>query len=89
MATKVDLGWIEVPNRIEPRALAGSIAANASERIAETLVYTFRACEEDGRELNDLQKATLVEGLLRCWDGFEDATLDTLLEAVGRYDDAR
>lgn len=85
-----DLGWIDVSARIEPRALAGGIAAYASERVAEALVYAVRACEEEGHDLNDLQHQTLVEGLLRCWDGLEGSVLDMLLDAFKvEGDDAR
>jgi hypothetical protein len=52
-------------------ALASSIAKDMLDRAAETIVLTMDWLEEDGRELNQMQKVQLVETTLRCFDGVE------------------
>lgn len=85
MTTSVyDLGRVEVSGELDPGALAGDIAADAHERVAEALTLTVDHLEEDGRGLNQLQKIKLAESFLRCLDGFERATLDALMNAIDR-----
>ena len=52
-------------------ALAAGIAKDVLDRAAETIVLTMDWLEEDGRELNQMQKVQLVETALRCFDGVE------------------
>jgi hypothetical protein len=75
---------IEVAGRLEPKALAGRIASDAHERIAEAITLTIDRLEEDGRELNQLQRVELFGSVLTCVDGFERQVYDTLVEAFSR-----
>lgn len=93
MATTVeDLGFVGVAGTLEPKALAASIATDAHDRVGEILALVDDWLREDGRELNQRQKVELMATALRCMDGFERATLDTLVQAftlIERSDDAR
>jgi len=71
-------GFVDVLGAVEPRALAGGIAADAHRRLAEALVITMNHLEEDGRGLNELQKIALVGSTSRCLDGFEESVLAEL-----------
>jgi hypothetical protein len=86
-----DLDFVEIAGRVEPKALAGAIAADAHQRVAEAVTLTIDWLEEEGRELNQLQKTKLLECVLRCGDGFERQTLETLMRQFSpmeRSDDA-
>jgi hypothetical protein len=78
---------LNVAGMVEPSALAGAIAADAHERVAEAVTLTIDWLEEEGRELNQLQKAKLLECVLRCSECFERQTLDTLMREFSRIAD--
>lgn len=76
--------FVDVLGAVEPRALAGAIAAEAHRRAAEALVIAANYLEDDGRGLNELQKIELVASGSRCLDGFEAAVLAELADAFKR-----
>ena len=91
MTTTFEDLMIEVAGRLEPKALAGRIATDAHERIAEAITLTIDRLAEDGRELNQLQRVELFGSVLTCVDGFERQGYDTLMRQfslVERSDDA-
>ena len=87
--TVLDLGRVEVAGALEPSAIAGEIAADAHERIGEILALVDDWLRDDGRELNQRQKIELMSTALRSMDGFERATLETLMEAFAGTEEAR
>lgn len=93
MATTVqDLGFVEVTGSLEPKAIAGAVAGDAHNRVGEVLALVDDWLREDGRALNQRQKIELMATALRCMDGFERETLDTLMRAlrpIERSEDAR
>jgi hypothetical protein len=84
-----DLGFVEVDGRVEPKAIAGAIATDAHNRVAEAVTLTLDWLDDEGRPLNQMQKVQFVECVLRCMDGFERSTLDEIMEAIERANDAR
>ena len=87
MATTIqDPGFVEVAGSLEPKAIAAEIATDAHERVGEILVLVDDWLRADGRELNQRQKIELMSTALRCMDGFERATLDTLVRQFSRIE---
>ena len=84
-----DLGFVEVDGRVEPKAIAGAIATDAHNRVAEAVTLTLDWLDDEGNPLNQTQKVQFVECVLRCMDGFERSTLDEIMEAIERANDAR
>jgi hypothetical protein len=83
-----DLGFVEVAGTVEPKAIAGGIARDANNRVAEAVTLTLDWLEEDGNPLNQTQKVQFLESVLSCMDGFERAVLDEIMEAIERANDA-
>lgn len=79
-----DLGFVEVTGTLEPSAIAGDIARDAHNRVAEAMTLTLDWLDDEGNPLNQTQKVQFVECVLRCMDGLERTTLDTLTEAISR-----
>jgi hypothetical protein len=77
-------GFVDVLGAVEPRALAGAIAADAHRRVAEALVLTMNHLEDDGCGLNEMQKIALVGSASRCMDGFEDSVMAELRDEFER-----
>jgi hypothetical protein len=65
-------------------ALACSISADAAERLANAISCAFLWPEEDGRSLDELQKATILRSLFQHYDGFEATTARELKQELGR-----
>jgi hypothetical protein len=57
--------------RVDVGALAAALRGEVSDRLATTLIVGFENCEEDGRELNQLQKTMLTKHDLNVFDGIE------------------
>ena len=96
MATTIvqdDLGFVEVAGTLEPSAIAGEIARDAHNRVGELVALVDNWLRSAGWELSERQKIELVSTALRCMDGFERSTTDTLVEQFARIeaggDDAR
>jgi hypothetical protein len=84
--TVKELGFVEVSGSLEPMAIAGEIAIDAHGRVGEMLALVDDWLRDDGRELNQKQRIELMSTALRCMDGFERATLDTLVAALSRIE---
>ena len=79
--TSEDLGFVEVSGTLEPKALAGEIARDAHTRVGEILALVDDWLRDGGRELDQRQKIELMSTAFCSMDGFERATLETLMEA--------
>jgi hypothetical protein len=87
VATTVEqIGFFEVAGTLEPKAIAGEIAREAHNRVAEAVTLTLDWLEDEGRPLNQIQKTQFVECVLCCMDGFEWATLDELMREFSRIE---
>jgi hypothetical protein len=84
-ATICPIGWVEVSGRLEPEAIATSIADDAHRRVADALFVCLDGLRADGPELNRKQRIAITHDMLRAMDGFERATLDTLMDEVTRH----
>jgi hypothetical protein len=90
--TVENLGFFEVAGKLEPKGIAGEIARDAHNRVAEAVTLTLDWLEEEERPLNQVQKVQFLECVLRCMDGFERTTLETLMGEFAKIhggDDAR
>jgi hypothetical protein len=74
-------GFVDVLGAVEPRAIAGAIARDAHERMAEAIAVTRDALENGGRGLSQVQEVELLLNASRALDGFEAATLAVLERA--------
>jgi hypothetical protein len=81
-----DLDSIEVAGKLEPKSLAAGIAADAHQRVAEAVTLTIDWLEEEGHGLMQVQKAKFFECVLRCADGFERQTVDSLMREFSRIE---
>jgi hypothetical protein len=81
-------GFVTVAGDLEPSAIAGHIARDAHNRVAEAVTLTLDWLENDGNPLKQTQKVQFVECVLRCMDGFERSALDEIMEAIERANDA-
>jgi hypothetical protein len=79
-----NIGFITVSGRLEPKALAASIAVDAHTRVGEIVSLVDDWLREEDWSLTQRQKMELMTTALRCMDGFERATLETLLEDLGK-----
>ena len=80
------LGFFEVAGTLEPKGIAGEIARDAHNRVAEAVTLTLDWLEEQGNPLSQVQKVQFVECVLRCMDGFERHTLDALIREFSRIE---
>jgi hypothetical protein len=80
----MDVGFVQVAGQLEPTAIAGEVARNAHNRVAEAVTLTLDWLDSDGRPLSEVQKVQFVECVLRCMDGFERDVLDELVEVCDR-----
>ena len=83
-----DLGFVEVAGTLEPGAIAGEIARDAHNRVGELVALVDNWLRSAGSELTEEQKIELVSTALRCMDGFERSTIDTLVEQFARIETA-
>ncbi len=84
--------FVKVNGTIEPDALAAAIADDILVRAAELVVLTFDHLEEDGLELNQVQKTGMMLEAFRAFDGTEAqvrAELDRAIEWANRDATAR
>lgn len=79
--------FVQTNGSLEPDAIAAAIASDVIGRAAEAIVITIQHLDEDGRELNEIQKHMLVRTAMRCFDGTEAeirAELDRAIEWANR-----
>lgn len=71
---------------VDVGALAGAIQLDASRRISEAVSLTVHGLEEEGTPLNERQVGELFRSVLRCFDGFETATIRELQRSLRGVD---
>jgi hypothetical protein len=69
---------------IDVGALAATIKTDVTDRLATLLTAGFEALEEDGRGLDQLQKAELTQWALETFDGLEAEIAGTLIAELAR-----
>jgi hypothetical protein len=77
-------GFVDVIGALEPGAIAGSIAGEAHNRLAETLELTIDSLGEQDRELNQLQRIELLRNASQAFDGFEGYVFNVLMDDLNR-----
>lgn len=69
-------------NAVDVGALAGGIAFDVTERLAEALTTATVTCSDTDIPLSDLQVARLTQEMLRRFDGLEIGLVRQLLSAL-------
>ena len=69
---------------VDVGALAAAIREDVTDRLATILVAGFEALEEDGRGLDQLQRADLTQWALDSFDGLERSIAEKLVGDLTR-----
>jgi hypothetical protein len=68
--------------RVDVGALAATIKNDAYQRVGSAVTSLMQELDDDGRELNELQRTAVFENLLSAFDGFERSTAKELVDTL-------
>jgi hypothetical protein len=69
---------------VDVGALAAAIKTDVTDRLATILTSGFESLEEDGRGLDQIQKAHLTQWSLDVFDGLEASIAGTVIDELAR-----